>query len=180
MSLKQKFFSGLTFVFAVVAFTTFVSAQDNGTTQLDSAQKQERGERRGFRMGKEGKRGGHHGDKMMMHGLGRLNLSDAQREQIRTINENFKTATQSQREEMRGLMQKKRDGVITADETARLKELKTQLKTSGEQTRNSVLAVLTPEQRTQLEQEKEQMQQRMKERQEMRQKRQDSATPQSN
>jgi Spy/CpxP family protein refolding chaperone len=170
MSLKQKFFSGLTLAFAFVAFSTFASAQDSSTNQdQNSTQKQERRERRGFGnrggFGKEGKRGGHRGDKMMMHGLSRLNLTDSQKEQTRTLFENFKTSTQPQREEMRGLMEKRRDGVITADETARLKELRTQMRASGEQLHTSVLAILTPEQRTQLDTMKQEMKERRRNRQ---------------
>lgn len=174
MSLKQKLFSGLTLVFAIVAFTTFVSAQDSSTNQQDSTQKQERRGGRGWGkhdgIGKEGKMGRHHGgDKMMMRGLGQLNLTDVQKQQIQTLHENLKTSTQSQREEMRNLAMKKRDGVITEQETARLKELKTQLRASGEQVHNSVLAILTPDQRAQLDQMREERQQKMKERRENRQ-----------
>ena len=48
MSLKQKFISTVTLAFAIVAFTTFVSAQDTTTTnQQDSINKQEKRERKG-------------------------------------------------------------------------------------------------------------------------------------
>jgi len=174
MSFKRKFISAATSALAAVAFTTFVSAQDTSTTQpSNSMQKQERREKRGGKRdrGERGMRGGKHGgDKMMMRGLGQLNLSDAQKQQVRVINENFKTATQTQREEMRALGMKKRDGIITADEQARFKEIRSQLKASGEQTRNSVLAVLTAEQRTQLNRMKEEMKQRKMERRQNRQK----------
>jgi Spy/CpxP family protein refolding chaperone len=148
-------------------------------------QKQERRERRGFGkrdgFGKEGKRGGHHGgDKMMMRGLNSLNLTDSQKEQTRTIFENFNTSTKTQREEMRALAMKRRDGIITTEETARLKEFKIQLKTSGKQMHNSILAILTPEQRTQLEQIKEDGKQKMEERRKMRQNRQLPETQKNN
>nr|MBA4186323.1 hypothetical protein [Acidobacteriota bacterium] len=111
---------------------------------------------------------------MLMRSLGQLNLSDAQKEQTRGIFENFKTSTETRREEMRGLAMKKRDGIITTEESARFKEIKTQLKTSGEQMRNSVLAILTAEQRTQLDQIKEEMN---KKRMERRQNRQNQQSP---
>lgn len=175
MSFKRKLFSGLTLAAALVGFSAFTaSAQDNNSANpQDSMDKQERRERRGKRggMGREGKRGGRHGgDKMMMRGLRELNLTDAQREQVRTISENFKNSTETQRQEMRGLMEKKRDGVITADEQARLKDLKTQLKASGEQMHNSILAILTAEQRAQLDQIKADRKQKMQERRQMRRK----------
>ena len=182
MSFKRKLISAATSALAVAAFSTFVSAQDTSTNnKSDSMQKKEmRGDRRGGRrgFGNKGMRGGKHGggDKMMMRSLERLNLSDAQREQVRGIAETFKTSTQTQREELRTLGMKKRDGIITADEQARFKEVKTQLKASGAQMRDSVLAVLTAEQRTQLEQMKEEMKKRREER---RQNRQNQTAPQS-
>jgi len=177
MSLKRKFISAITLTLATIAFTTFVSAQDTNK-QEDSMQKQDRFERRGGGkrgMGK-GKRGRKHsgGDKMLMRSLGKLNLSDAQKEQTHSIFETFKTSTQTGREEMRGLAMKKRDGIITADEQARFKEIRTQLKASGEQMRNSVLAILTAEQRAQLDQMKEEMKKR---REEHRQNRQNKTLP---
>jgi len=181
MSFKRKFITAATSALAVVAFGTFVSAQDTTTTQPDdSMQKQEmRGGRGGKRggFGGKGMRGGKHGgDKMMLRSLERLNLSDSQKEQVRVIAENFKTSTQTQREEMRGLGMKKRDGIITADEQARAKELRTQLKASGEQMQISISAVLTAEQRTQLDQFKEEMKQRKMERRQNRQKQTAPAT----
>ncbi len=181
MSFKRKLISAAaTSALAVVAFTTFVSAQDKNTNKDDSIQNQEMRERGGRGFGKRGgkkMRGGKHGgDKMMLRSLGQLNLSDAQREQIRGISETFKTSTQTQREELRSLGMKKRDGIITADEQARFKEIRTQLKASGKQMHNSVLAVLTSEQRAQLEQMKEEMKQRKMER---RQNRQNQTAPQT-
>ncbi len=180
MSFKRKLISAATSALAVVAFTTFVLAQDTNKEENNSIQKQEMRERggRGFggKRGGRGMRGGKHGgDKMMMRALGKLNLSDVQKEQVRGISETFKTSTQTQREELRNLGMKKRDGIITADEQARFKEIKTQMKASSEQMHNSVLAVLTAEQKTQLEQMKEEMKERRMER---RQNRQNQTAPQ--
>ena len=176
MSFKRKLISAATSTLAVVAFTTFVSAQDTTTNKEDgSMQKQEmRGDRKGGRRGEKGMRGGKRGggDRMLMRSLGKLNLSDAQKSQISQISDNFKTSTQTQREELRSLGMKKRDGIITADEQARFTEIKTQLKASGKQMHDSVLAVLTTEQKTQLVQMKEEMKQKMMERRQNRQERQ--------
>jgi diphthamide synthase subunit DPH2 len=117
---------------------------------------------------------------MLMRSLGRLNLSDAQKEQARGIFENFKKSSGTQREEMRGLAMKKRDGIITAEEQTRLQELKSQMRASSEQVRNSILTILTAEQRTQLEQMKEEMKQRRQERRLNRQNRQQTAPSQDN
>jgi len=170
MSFKHKFISAITLAFAVGTFTTFVAAQDSSTTnQQDSTKKERKLERRGDGVrGGKGMRGGKHGgNRMMMGALRRLNLTDAQKEQVKTIHESNKP-NPAQREEMRGLAQKKRDGSITEQELTRLKEIKTQMRASAKQTHNAVLAVLTAEQRTQLDQMKQEMRQRREERRGMR------------
>lgn len=177
MTFKQKFISAVTFVFAIVAFTTFVSAQDTATQPQDSAAKQEKRDRK---FGKEGKRGKHRGDKGMLSGLQQLNLTDAQKEQLKGIMESNRTANQGTHEEMRGLMMKKRDGIITAEEQTRFDALKTQMKASAKQTHDSILAILTPEQLAQLEQQKEQMKQKFEERRKLRQTKPQSDTPKDN
>jgi Spy/CpxP family protein refolding chaperone len=86
MSLKNRFFSAITLAFAAIAFTTFASAQD--TTNPDTTPKQENREwRKGKRdgMGKGFRGGGMRGG--MMRGFRDLNLTDAQKEQIKTIME---------------------------------------------------------------------------------------------
>ena len=166
MSFKQRLISAVTFIFAIVAFTTFVPAQDTTTQPQDSATKQEKRDRK---FGKEGKRGNKHGGEMMLRGLHQLNLTDAQKEQLKGIKESNRTANQGLHEEMRGLMMKKRDGIITPEEQTRFDQLKSQMKASAEQTHNTILAILTPEQRTQLEQQKEQMKQKFEERRKLRQ-----------
>lgn len=171
MSFKHKLISTAALALAVGTFSTFVAAQDSTTNQTDSAKKERKFEWRGDK----GMRGGKHGgDRMMMGALSRLNnLTDAQKAQIKTIFESSKP-NQAQFDEMRGLMQKKRDGSITEQEQARLKEIRTQMKASAEQTQNSVLAILTPEQRTQFEQMKQEMRQRHEERKDMKK---DGQTP---
>lgn len=174
MSFKRKLLSAFTLAFAIVSFSTFASAQDSSVKQEDSMQKRERREHRGF-----GKRGGnrsmrdgggkHGGDRAMMRGLRGLNLTDAQKEQTRSIFEKYKTSTQPQREEMHEFAMKKRDGIISAEEKGRMKELKAQMRTSSEQMNNALLAVLTAEQRTQLDQMKEQMRKKREERRQNRQ-----------
>ncbi len=170
MKFKQKIVSAVTFLFAIVTFTTFVSAQDTTTQSQDSTTKQEKREDFGKnKFGKEGKHGDHRGGNRMFRGLHQLNLTDAQKEQIKGIMESNHTANQVTHQEMRGLMMKKRDGVITAEEQTRFDTLKSQMKASAEQTHNSIMAILTPEQRAQFEQQREQMKQKFEERRKMRQ-----------
>ncbi len=131
MSFKHKFISAITLALSIGAFSTFVAAQDSSTTnQTDSTKREGKFERRGDgRRGDKGMRGGKHGgDRMMMGALRRLNLTDAQKAQVKTIFENNKP-NQAQREEMRDLKQKKRDGPLTEQEKARVKEIKKQIGT---------------------------------------------------
>ena len=183
MSLKRKIVSVFTLALAIVGFTTFASAQDSSVTPQDSTTKQEKRDRRGFegRRGgfEKGMRGGKHG-KMMMRGLHKLNLTEAQKTQIHTLMESNRTANQATFEEMRGLMMKKRDGSITEGEQTRLETLRTQMKATAEQTHNTILGLLTPAQRAQLEQMKAERKQKMEERRQMRQNKSDQTEQKDN
>lgn len=172
MSLKNKFIPAITLAVAVGAFSTFASAQTTtAPSQQDGVQKQEKREKKGFsRRGgfDKGMRGGKSG----MHGFRGINLTDAQKEQLRTIMEANRTTNQPSFEEFRSLREARRNGTLTADQQSRLQTLREQMKQNAEQTRAKVLAILTPEQRTQLEQQKEEREKRRQERQQMRQNRQ--------
>jgi periplasmic protein CpxP/Spy len=175
MSLKRNFFSAITLAFALGAFSTFVAAQDsNPNKDQNSTQKQRKFERReGFRKGNgQGMRGGG-----VLRGLRGIDLTDAQKEQIRTIMESKRNSFQGNREEMRNLMQAKRDGSITAEQQEKLKAMRDQMRADAKQIEEQVLAILTPEQRTQLEQRKEEMRKLREERRQMR--RQNRQTPQT-
>jgi protein CpxP len=153
MSFKGKFLSGLTLAVAVGAFGTMASAQD--TPQKDQTQKQEKPEgRRGMhKMGEFGQGGEHRGG---MFGLRSLDLTDAQKQQIKAIMETNRP-DQATMDEMRTLSQAKRDGSITADQQARLTQLRTDMRTHRELVHQQVLAILTPEQKQQLEQKQQEM-----------------------
>ena len=174
MSFGRKIASALMFAFAMITLTTYVAAQDNSTTdqQTDKAQKERKMKRGdGF-----GKRGGENADGMRggfgMRGLKNLDLTDAQKEQIRGIMETNKTANEPLRQEMRSLMEKRRGGEeLTETDRTRLKELRTQMKQSHEQTQNTILGILTAEQRQKFEQMKQDKQKR---REEFRQRRQEN------
>lgn len=179
MSLKNKFIPAITLAVAVGAFSTYSSAQTTAVPMQDGVQKQEKRDKRGF-----GKRGGFdkgmRGGKFGMHGLRGINLSDAQKEQLRTIMEANRTANQSSHEEFRSLREARRDGTLTAEQQTRLQTLREQMKQNAEQTKAKVLAILTPEQRAQFEQRKEEMEKRRLERRQMRQNRQAPSTSQDN
>ncbi len=180
MSYKHKIVSAVATGFAIVSFSAFASAQQDNTTtnQLqDSVQKQEKRERKGF--GKEGRGGKHHGNRMGMRQLQELNLTDAQKQQVREIMSSRKADSENF-QELRQLAQAKRDGTITPEQTEKLRTFKQQMRQNAEQTHRQILAVLTAEQRTQLEQLKQQKREQKKQRREMRQNGQQIDTPKDN
>jgi len=171
MSFKNKFFSVITLSIVVVALSTFVAAQDSTTTRSsDSVEKQEKGERKGWgRRGEHGKgmRGGRHVG--MMRGLRGIDLTDAQKEQLRVIHENNKP-NEAAMQEMRAIRQAKRDGgTITPEQKERLKAFRLQSREKAAQIQKQVLAILTPDQRQQLETRKEEMRKKRDERRQLRQ-----------
>jgi protein CpxP len=175
MSLKSKFSSAITLVFAIAAFAVFGSAQD--APKADDGQKLDRkahrGERhRGMRGGKYGRHGGMRGG---MFGLRGIELTDAQKEQVRLIREANKPS-EAQMAEMKAMRDtRKAGGAFNEAQKEQMKAFREQMRAKHESVRAQVLAILTPEQRTQLEARKAEMQQRREQmklkRQEMRQKR---------
>lgn len=177
MSLKSKFSSVITLAFAVVALAGFTAAQDAPKTQDDS-QKLEKFERkgerhRGMRGGNFGRHGGMRGG---MFGLRGIELTDAQKEQIRQIHEANKPS-EAQMAEMKAIRDaRKAGGEITDAQKEQMRAYREQMRAKHESVRAQVLAILTPEQRTQLEARKAEREARRNEmrqkRQELRQKRQ--------
>ena len=161
MSFKSKLSSLFMMMFAFAAFSVAVSAQDATTTSKDSADKSEHhggGHRGGF---DGGRRGGPRGG--MMGELRGITLTDAQKEQLRTIHEANKP-DQATMEEMKSLMDARRDGTLTDAQKDRMKTLREQGRAKHEQIQAQVLAILTPEQRAQVETNRQQMKQRWEER----------------
>ena len=85
--------------------------------------------------------------------LRQLNLTDAQKQQARTIiqsnlaNPNTKAA----REELAKLRSQRREGTLTPEGMARAKELRKQFHESRQDVRNQLAGILTPEQKAKLE-----------------------------
>ena len=160
MSLKTKFFAG---IFAVSAFAVAGYAQDNkAETKTGDAKIQRKGDRPG-----RGMFGGHFG------GLGRgllgIELTDAQKAEIHKILEANKP-DRAALQEVRTLAKAKWEGTITADQQARLVALRAEAKGKAKSVHAQLQAVLTPEQKAQIEQRKQEMKAKM---QEMRQKMQE-------
>ena len=116
-----------------------------------------------------GKMKPHHKGFVEMPILRQLNLSDQQRQQIRTIMQNYHASTKAQRDELRQLKEQRlASGTLTAEQQARVEQLRAALDASAQQARAEILNVLTPEQRAQYEQ----LQQQAKARREARRTRQ--------
>jgi protein CpxP len=188
MTAKYKLFTVLSSFLMVFALGTFAFGQET-TNKQDDTSKQDttqaekgfghRGGHKGF--GRHGKGFGHHGMRggMGMRGFAKLNLTDDQKTQMKTLRESFHTSTQAQRQEMFGLMKQKHDGTLTAEGEARMKDLHNQMKTAGEGLHANMLGVLTAEQKTQLETMKQEFKQKWEERRKMRQGQPQTDAPQT-
>lgn len=93
--------------------------------------------------------------------LANLNLTDAQKQQISDLRKN-RQVNDGERQELRQLAQARRNGTLTAEQQNRLQTLREQMKANGEKRKDQISAILTPEQRQQLEQNKTQRKERRK------------------
>jgi protein CpxP len=127
-------------------------------------------ERLGRREGMKGREGTGRRVRGMGHLMRELNLSDEQRQQSRAIMQRRLESTKTQREELFKLREKRIAGTFTAEDEARARALHQEIRTAMEGVRTEMAGVLTAEQKARLEElkkeRKERMQQRMKERQE--------------
>jgi protein CpxP len=147
---------------SIVLVASVAFAQTATTTQSD--QNKARGEWRGRGGRGEGRQGDHRGGFGGGGMFAKLNLTDAQKASMKQIRESFGERTKSLREQLRakrqGLRQANDGGTFTdALVTQNLSESAgLQAKLMGEEfnLRQEMLAVLTPEQKTQLDQMRQQ------------------------
>jgi P pilus assembly/Cpx signaling pathway, periplasmic inhibitor/zinc-resistance associated protein len=177
MSLKKKILTGFCSAFAVAALSSFAAAQETpNTVPQEKSKKMER------KAGKFGKRGfGRRGGNFGMHEMRGLNLTEEQKTQIRSIIEaNRASSVQIDRNEMRQIMEAKRSGTITAEQEARLKSFHEQRRAEAERVREQIMAILTPEQKAQLEKRKQEREQRREQFRQRRQNRTKAEKPTDN
>jgi len=161
----------ITLLGAILAFGTVAVAQQ---TQPQSPDAGAQFKRRSERLAERGERKGRHEGMRHRGGIGHLirelNLTDAQRQQARAIMQRRLQGSTTQREELFKLREKRIAGTFTADDEARAKALRQEMRASMEGVRAEMEGILTAEQKTKLEQlkqeRKEKFEQRMKERQE--------------
>jgi Spy/CpxP family protein refolding chaperone len=140
---------------ALALSVPIVLAQTTGTTQDKQVTRGERGERHGKGGGDRGE--GMHG--MMFRGI---NLTDDQKSKIKQISQSFRDRTEPLRQELqtkRGALRQAREGGTFDEALATQKLTETaglEAKLMGERfkMRQEMLSVLTPEQKTQLEQKR--------------------------
>ena len=80
-----------------------------------------------------------------------LNLTDDQRRQIGDLLAGSFESTKTQREELRGLMEKRTQGTLTPDDEARARTLREQIQISMKDSESKIASVLTAGQKTKLE-----------------------------
>ena len=172
MSLQSRLTGASLMLGLLVTFSLPALAQEQSSTTQEGAAgtQQQQTERRGKRWHR-GKRG-MHGMRGMMHMLRELNLTEAQQQQARAIFDRYEASTKPQREEMRQLFQQKRaqgNAEPDAQTQARAEALRAQFKESARLMQDELLTILTPEQRTKLEQMKQERKARHEERRARRQ-----------
>jgi protein CpxP len=161
----------ITILGIILAFGTVVVAQTQTPSPDSDSRLKNRSERiaaRGERRGRR-ERMGHRGG--AAHLMRELNLTDEQRQQSRAIMQRRLAGTKSQREELFALREKRIAGTFTADDEARAKALRQEMRASMEGIRAEMEGILTAEQKTKLEQlqqeRKAKFEQQMKERQQL-------------
>lgn len=173
MSLRKRL-TGAAITAGLVSFLGINAlAQEPQSPTLD----RNRPDRVGRRMGIEGRerlRGREMGKR---RSLRELDLTDAQKEQIRAAAKRNREATKTQREELRQLAEKRRDGTLTAAEEARVRALRDEIRSSMQNNHGNLLGFLTPEQKAKLEQIKRERKERHKEMRERHRKMRGQQTP---
>ena len=87
----------------------------------------------------------------IMRALRQLNLTDAQKQQARAIVQSGMEGTKTQRQEMHQLTRQWRQGTLAPEGLARAKEVRKLLQDANKGMRTQLVAILTPEQKTKLE-----------------------------
>ena len=164
MALRKKLFTGMVALVAAGVFASAGAAQTTEEKSVDSTKKHEgRGMRHrdGFRKG-EG-RGFGYG----IRGLRGIQLTDEQKTAIKAVHD-ANQPDAAVREEMRTIMQARRAGTITAEQTERAKQLHADARQKREMIELQIQNILTPEQRQQIETSKAEMKKRREERRQQR------------
>jgi Spy/CpxP family protein refolding chaperone len=133
----------------LTTFGAVVQAQQPSTQSSDPGTQTPgrggRGEGRGFRHGPGP--GGNFGPGVIRE----LNLTDDQKQQVRSIIEQAFTGNKAVREELQQLGEKRRQGTLSTEDQARARTLHEQMRASMKETETKIAAILTPEQKAKAE-----------------------------
>jgi Spy/CpxP family protein refolding chaperone len=132
-----------------LAFTGGAFAQ-----QAPPADGQQQGQQGAGDRGWGGRREGgpRNGGPGMMRVFEELNLSDTQKQQVADIRKSSDEAIRPKREELRRLQSQSESGTLSAEDQAKRDQLRADIKAAQQKTHDAIVAILTPEQRTKLEQ----------------------------
>lgn len=165
MSFKSNISSILAAAAGAVIFAGAAAAQDTTAPTPNTGEKVERhhGWKDGDHKGAHGEFRGHRGE-FGKGGFGGgmfrdLNLTDAQKDQLKQIREANK-GSKADFDAIRPLMEAKRNGTLTDDQKAQLKAFHDQRQAKAKQIHEQMLAVLTPEQKALLDQKRVEMKQK--------------------
>jgi Spy/CpxP family protein refolding chaperone len=165
MSFRVKFLSKLALLAAFAVFSMAAMAQDNSKpADPGSAATQDNTPHKGFgKHGREGFGGRHDGPGGMMGELRGIDLTDTQKQQIHSIMESNKP-DQATMDQVRTLMEAKRNGTITPEQQEQLTAFKQQSREKAESIHQQIQSILTPEQIAQIEKNKREMKERWEKR----------------
>ncbi len=165
MSFRKYLVSISALALALVVSAGVVSAQE--VTSTDKVEKVEK-HKRGMGHGDKGRGFGRKHGKFGRHGMGMrgmfrgIELTEAQKAQFKAIHEANKPSAEL-REEMKTIMMAKRDGTITDAQKARMESFRADRKIKAEALKAQIDAILTLEQKEQIEKRKVEMKQRREE-----------------
>ena len=157
---------GLAGLSALALAAPVALAQTAGNEQGGQTARAERGEHRGHRGGKRGgfdRRGGHFGG-----GFRGIELTDAQKASLKQLRQSFGERTKGLREQLRARHEELRQAQsgtafneqLATQKLTEVAQLQAKLMAEEFKLRQDSLALLTPEQKAQLEQRKQQREQR--------------------
>jgi protein CpxP len=152
----KNIFGGAALGLAILAGGATAAHAQETQTQPQAEQKTDKQWKKHRRGGEGFRRGGKHGRGGEMGMFGGLNLSDAQKEQLKQIADRYRENHKAAREQMRA------NG--TRPDDSQREQLRAQRKATHEQMRAEMLSVLTPEQKTQFEQFKAERKERFEQR----------------
>lgn len=146
MFLRRILLISLTLAFGAVAYGQQPQSPAQDGDMSGQTMRQREGRSR-ERMGKGGRYGFG-----KFRGMRELNLTDEQRQQQRAIFQRHLEGIKAQREELFKLRDKREQGTFTDEDKARAQALRQEIRNSMQSVETEFENILTPEQRTKLEQ----------------------------